>query len=196
MIKRDMLKYIAAFVMGDAGVYYSGSNCRLITNSVEKDYILWKQGILENLTSVNYRCHVDHRSDYCRKPIHILTTKSHPTYTQVRNRVYVGGGYKGIDPHFLKWMDWEMLAILFMDDGSCSKDKRCDATPSAKLNTKRLSYGDSWLLKKGIRDALDIEFNVHRDNNRYFLTLRSKDYETFKAGVLPYVLPCYQYKLL
>ena len=93
-------------------------------------------------------------------------------------------------------LDWEMLSILFMDDGSCEKDKRCDATPIVRLNTKRLSYADTWLLKKGIKDSLNVEFNIHRHNHRWFLSLRTKDYETFKENVSNYILPCYQYKLI
>lgn len=195
MIKKDLYKYISAFIMGDGGVYYSGNNCRLVTNSIHEEYILWKKDILENLTEVNYHVRVDSRDDYSRKPTHVLTTRTHPTYTKMRKRFYTDK-YKGIDPHYLKMLDWEVLAILFMDDGSCSKDKRCDATPSVKLNTKRLSYADSWLLKKGIKDKLGIEFNVHRHYDMYFLSLRVKDYYTFKEGVKPYVLDCFKYKLL
>lgn len=195
MIKRDLYKYISAFIMGDGGVYYSGKNCRLVSNSVHGEYILWKKSILEYLTSVNYHVTIDRRGDYKRKPLHVLTTKTHPTYTKMRKRFYTDR-YKGIDPHYIKLLDWEVLAILFMDDGSCSKDKRCDATPSVKLNTKRLSYADSWLLKKGIKDNLGIEFNVHRHYDMYFLSLRTKDYSTFKANVSPFVLDCFKYKLL
>lgn len=195
MLKKDLYRYISAFVMGDGGVYYSGKNCRMVLNSIEKDYIMWKKQILENLTSVNYHVVEDKRTDFDRKPLHVLTTRAHPTYTKVRKRVYTDN-YRGIDPHYLKLLDWEVLAILFMDDGSCHKDKRCNATPSVSLNTKRLSYGDSWLLKRAIKDTLGIEFNVHRHNNRYYLSLRAKDYSKFKDNVSEYVLDCFQYKLL
>ena len=195
MDRKVLYKYISAFVMGDAGVYYSGKNCRLVTNCIHKEYTDWKQGILEGLTQVNYHVSVDNRTDVNRQPLHVLTTRAHPTYTKMRDRFYTGG-YKGIDPHYLKLMDWEVLAILFMDDGSCSKDTRCNATPSVSLNTKRLSYADSWLLKKGIKDALGIEFNVHRQGKYWYLRLRAKDYTEFKTGVEPYVLSCFKYKLL
>lgn len=194
MTKKDLHKYIGAFLLGDAGVYYSGVNCRMVTNSVEGEYITWKRGILEELTAVNYNCKIDKREDFSRKPLHILTTRTHPIYTQFRNRVYTDA-YRGVDPHTLKMMDWEMLAILYMDDGGCSVDKRCDATPAVCLHTKRLSYGDSWLLKKSLKDSLELEFNIYQVSHRYYLRLRSKDYAAFKAGVSPFVLPCYQYKL-
>lgn len=193
MIKKDLYKYISAFVMGDSGVYYSGKNCRLVSNGVESEYILWKKSILEELTSVNYHISEDKRGN--RKPLHVITTKTHPIYTQMRDRFYTDS-YKGIDPHYLKMMDEEYLAILFMDDGSCYKDTRCNATPRACLNTKRLSYGDSWLLKKAIKDKLDLEFNINRHKNYYFLSLRTKDYERFSDMVSPFMLNCFSYKLL
>lgn len=193
MTKKDLMKYISAFVMGDAGVYYSGNNCRLVTNSVEEEYINWKQDILSNLTAVNKHSTVDKRGD--RKELFVLTTRTHPIYTTVRKRVYVDQ-YRSIDPHYLTLLDWETLAILFMDDGSCSVDNRCNATPQVRLNTKRLSYADSWLLKKGIKDRLGIEFNIQRHYDRYFLALRTKDYEQFSNECYKYVLPCFNYKLL
>jgi len=193
--KKELYKYLSAFVMGDAGVYYSGKNCRLVTNSIEKEYILWKKDILENLTKVNYHVRIDKRTDYNRKPLHVLTTRTHPTYTKLRNRFYTDK-YRGIDPHYLKLMDWETLSILFMDDGSCYQDPRCNATPSVNLNTKRLSYADTWLLKKGIKEKFGLEFNIQRQKHMYYLRLRSKDYYKFVAGVSPFILDCFQYKIL
>lgn len=193
VFKKDLIKYLSAFVMGDAGIYYSGINCRMVTNGVQEEYLMWKKGILEELTSVNYHIVNDKRGS--RQPLHVLTTMTHPTYTKIRERVYTNQ-YRGIDPHYLKLLDWESLAILFMDDGSCCKDNRCDATPSVSINTKRLSYADSWLLKRGIKESLGIEFNVHRQKSYYYLRLRSADYAIFKDNISQYILKCFEYKLL
>ena len=198
MIKKDLYKYVSAFVMGDGGVYYANKKskeCYFVSNSIQKPYIDWKKSILEEITKVNYRCVIDKRTDYNRKPLHVISTRQHPTYTKMRDRFYTEK-YKGIDPHYLKLLDAEVLAILFMDDGSCYKDKRCDATPRVTLNTKRLSYADSWLLKKGIKDSLGLEFNVSRQNKYYYLTLRSKDYNKFVDLVHPFILPCFDYKII
>jgi len=193
MIKKDLYKYISAFIMGDSGVYYSGKNCRLVSNGVQGDYIRWKKSILEELTEVNYHISNDSRGN--RQPLHVITTKTHPIYTQMRNRFYTDR-YKGIDPHYLKMLDEEYLSILFMDDGSCYKDNRCDATPTVSLNTKRLSYGDSFLLKKALKDNLNLEFNINSHKHYYFLRLRSKDYDRFVEMVSPFMLSCFSYKLL
>lgn len=196
MTKRDLMKYISAFTMGDGGVYYPGDrsqNCRFVSNQIDKnsDYIYWRANILRELTDVNvYKVERGGRQD-----ILCTMTKSHPIYTQVRNRLYVDN-YKSVDPHYLKLLDWEMLSILYQDDGSCCKDTRCDATPSARLNTKRLSYGDSLLLKNALRDRLGLEWNIHRHYHMYFLALRAKDYEKFREGVQDFIKPSFKYKLL
>lgn len=193
MNKKDLYKYISAFVMGDAGVYYSGKHCRLVTSSINKDYILWKKSILEELTHVNYHTVLDKRGN--RKLLHVLTTRTNPLYTKVRKQVYTDR-YRGLSPHYLKLLDWETLAILYMDDGSCYQDKRCNATPKVTINTKRLSYGDSLLLKNTIKKRLNIEFNVNRQKQYYLLALRSKDYDIFKQEISPYILESFKYKLL
>lgn len=195
MTKKELMKYISAFVMGDGGVYYSGKNCRFVCNQLDinRDYIEWRASILKELTEVFIYYTNDNRDG--RKPVLCTLTKTHPIYTKVRERLYIDK-YKSVDPHYLKLLDWEMLAILYQDDGSCSKDKRCDATPSAKLNTKRLSYGDSLLLKNALRDRLGLEWNIHRHYQMYFLTLRSRDYEKFKEGIQDFIKPSFYYKLL
>lgn len=193
MTKKDLMKYISAFVMGDGGVYYSGNNCRFICNQIARheDYINWRADILRELTDIN----IFPNQQEGKQLILCTQSKTHPLYTKVRERLYFDK-YKSVDPHYLTLLDWEMLAILYQDDGSIDKDKRCDATPNIRLNTKRLSYGDSWLLKKAIKEKLDIEFNINRHYHRYFLSLRAKDYDKFKQGVEQFIKPSFMYKLI
>lgn len=193
MTRKDLMKYVSAFVMGDGGVYYSGNNCRFICNQIaqHEDYIHWRADILRELTDVN----IFENQQEGKQLILCTQTRTHPVYTKVRERLYIDN-YKSVDPHYLTLLDWEMLAILYQDDGSIHKDGRCDATPTVKLNTKRLSYGDSILLKKAIKEKLDLEFNVHRHYHRYFLSLRAKDYDKFKLNVEPFIKPSFSYKLI
>lgn len=193
MNKQKLMKYISAFTMGDGGVYYSGKHCRFVANQIERnrDYIEWRADILRELTEVNI-----HKNEQPGKQ-HLLctTTRTHPVYTKVRQRLYVDN-YKSVDPHYLKSLDWEMAAILYQDDGSLHLDTRCNASPDIRLNTKRLSYGDSLLLKKAFKDKLGIEFNVNRHYDRWFLRLRSRDSDVFLKSVRPHIKPSFEYKLV
>jgi hypothetical protein len=191
MNKRQLIKYISAFAMGDGGVYYSGKDCRFVANQIEenRDYIEWRADVLSNLTKVNL--HISKQEG--KKPLLCTTTRAHPVYTKVRERLYIGA-YKSVDPHYLKLLDWDMLAILYQDDGSLNRDSRCDSV-DVRLNTKRLSYGDSLLLKQALKEKLELEFNINRHYNRYFLRLRTKDNEAFFDNVSPHIFESFKYKL-
>jgi hypothetical protein len=194
MDKRQLIKYISAFTMGDGGVYYSGKECRFVSNQLEKhrDYIEWRAEILEGLTSVNL--HVSKQEG--KQDILSTTTRTHPTYTAVRKRLYIDG-YKSVDPHYLSNLDWEMVSILFQDDGSACKDKRSPGCePTVCLHLKRLSYGDQLLLKKAFKDKLEMEFNVQRHYDRWYLRLRSKDSSKFLSSVKSFIKPSFEYKLV
>lgn len=192
--KKDLMKLTSAFIMGDGGVYYSGRECRYVRNQneVHRDYLEWQMQVLSEITFCDLSPVKDDRPN--RKPNLSLRTHSHPTFTKIRKRLYIDK-YKSVDPHYLKMLDWQMLACLYMDDGSLSVDSRCNATPTARLNTKRLSYGDSWLLQKTIKDRLNVQFNVHRHYDKWFLALRAKDSERFLTNIEPHLFASFNYKL-
>lgn len=191
MDKRQLMKYISAFTMGDGGVYYAGKHCRFVCNQIEKhrDYIEWRASILSELTSVN----ISEKQQPNKQLILSTTTRIHPVYTKIRKRLYIDG-YKSVDPYYLKNMDWEMMSILFMDDGSAVLDK--GKYPDIKMNLKRLSYGDQLLLKKAIKEKIDVEFNINRHYDKWFLRLRNKDASKFLDGVSKFIKPSFEYKLV
>lgn len=203
MDKKQLTKLISYFVMGDGGVYATGGNAKFIMNMVaeNEDYIDWVDQTLQNVTGTRKTIRKDYNTDGCiRKPQFRLESGCHPFFTDIRNRVYIDG-YKGVDPHTLKLLDWEAMAILFMCDGSLHEEKPnlkkglLKSSWNLTLNMKRLSYGDQLLLKQTIRDNLGVEFNVSRQNQYYYLRLRCKDVETFCKGVEPYMVPSFRYKI-
>lgn len=204
MDKKQLTKLVSYFALGDGGVYYSGNNCKFIMNmrSKNRDYIDWVASVLSEITSVKVREVPDYNTDgYTRQPLTRLETSTHPFFTVIRERIYIDK-YKGIDPHSLKLLDWETLAILYMCDGSLYIDKPCNkkqlVNPSYNvyLHMKRLSYGDQFLLKKALKETLDLEFNINKAGNYYNMRLRAKDVVKFMNGVSPYVLPSFSYKLV
>lgn len=206
--KKELVKLISYIVMGDGGLYFptkrtDGTNAQFIMNMKEenKDYIFFCKGVLEQLTGCRIAERKDYNADGCvRKPQLRLESNRHPLLTQIHSRVYTGK-YKGVDPHALKMLDAEALAILYMCDGSFVIDKPnpkkglINESYNVTLNMKRLSYGDQFILKKALKEKLDLEFNINRQNEYYYLRLRVKDFNKFMEMVAPHVLPSFQYKI-
>lgn len=199
--KKELVKIISYISMGDGGLYLGerSTNASFAMNMKEEnmDYILFCKEVLEQIVG----CTVTERVvEGNRKPQVRLQSKSHPMLTQIRDRIYTDK-YKGIDPHALKMLDAESLAILFMCDGSFVTEqpnaKKGLVNPSynVTLNMKRLSYGDQFILKKALKEILDLEWNINRQNQYYYLRLRTKEVDKFMEMVAPYVLPSFQYKL-
>jgi hypothetical protein len=199
-MSKDQSKRLYYFSTFDGGLYVTGkcTNAKFIMNMREenKDYIEKVQQTLED-AGIGTRLYdrKDYNTDgYTRKPQLRLESKTHPKLTTIWERVYIDG-HKVIDPHMLTMLDEEALSIIFMADGGRYVDPRCNATPAYSLHTKGFSYGDNFLLKKALKEKLDLEFNVHRHSKYWFLTLRSKDSEKFEQLVGPHVLSSFGYKL-
>ena len=195
--KKELIKLCSFIIMGDGGVYKHTGNkeCCFIMNMKKEnsDYIEYCKNILENITICKITERIDYNKDgYIRQPQLRLTSSNHPLFTTLHNRIYTDK-YKGLDPHIFKLFDWECLAILFMSDGcSCYKKGYIDVS----LNMKRLSYGDQLYLKKELKNKFDLEWNINRQNQYYYLRLRNKDIPKFYKGIKPYILPSFKYKIL
>jgi hypothetical protein len=199
--KKELIKNLSYIIMGDAGVYYTSSeksNCYFVMNMIKdnEDYIIKCKEVLENFTSCKIK-EIDKREN--RKKQLSLYTPTHPLLTKMRERIYVGN-YKSIDNHALKLLDYEALSYLYMSDGSILRDFRPNIgmiNPSYRitLNMKRLSYGDQYLLKKALKEKLDLEWNINRNNQYFYLTLRTKDVSKFVNNINPFLTNSFKYKI-
>lgn len=206
MDNKQLTKLLSYFIMGDGGVYITGNrtvNAKFIMNMKKEnqDYIDWVDSVLSTFVGTTQYGRKDYNTDGCvRKEQVRLESKTHPKLTTLRERIYIDS-YKGLDPHSLKLLDWEAMAILFMCDGSLvesklgSKPGQASVYWNLTLNMKRLSYGDQFILKKAIKEILDVEFNINRQNQYYYLRLRGKDVEKFCKRVEPYMKDSFKYKI-
>jgi hypothetical protein len=192
-----LLYYYSTF---DGGLYLvaNSTNAKFIMN-MKKENSDYVEKVRVILVEAEIGCEITDRKlqddGINRKPQVTLVSKNHPKLTTIRNRIYIDGK-KVIDPHMLTMLDAEALAIIFMADGSRVYDKRHpNAKPNITLNTKGFSYGCNFMLKKAIKEKLDLEFNIQRQNNYWYLRLRSKDVEKFDQIVRPFILPSFNYKL-
>lgn len=184
-----LLYYFSGF---DGGVYPSGKECRFVLNMRKDnmDYIQWVKTTIENFTSVNVH-EVLQRGN--RTPLMCLTSKSHPKFSSIRNRLYNAENKKMIDPHQLTLLDAEALAIIFMTDGGTSLDK--GKYPEIKLHTKGYCYFDNLALSKAIYEKTGVRSTVNKHNQYFFLRIKTADLQLFKTTVSPYILPSFSYKL-
>lgn len=167
-----------------------------------KDYIDWQAEILSDLTKVTTSYenpYTDSRGYNC-KGKYKLSTMVHPFYTKLRERIYLNG-IKAIDPHYLKLLDWEALAILFMDDGWTEIQRNKSGTYiRIGISTHNYTYGDNYLLSKAIVEKVGVHFDVKRHKQKsgtYLWYLRtSKDNALrFIEGIYKFVLPSFSYKV-
>ena len=203
MDKKQFTKLMSFFIMGDGGVYVTKLNAKFIMNMKKEnqDYIDWVDKTLSEIVGTKQYERKDYNTDgYVRQPQIRLESNTHPELTKLRERIYINN-YKGIDPHTLKLLDWEAMAILYMCDG-CLHEGKPNPNKGLKksswnltLNMKRLSYGDQLLLKQTIRDVLGVEFNINRQNQYFYMRLRSRDVEKFCKGVEPYMKDSFKYKI-
>ena len=199
-MSQQLSKLLYYFSTFDGGLYLvaNSTNASFIMNMKKQnsDYV---EKVRDTLVEAGIGCSITDRKlqvdGFNRQPQVNLRSKNHPKLTAIMNRIYIDGR-KVIDPHMLTMMDAEALAIIFMADGSRVQDKRSpDAKPNITLNTKGFSYGDNLLLKKTIKETLDLEFNINRQNNYWYLRLRAKDVDKFDQLVSEFVLPSFSYKL-
>lgn len=196
MDDRALMKYLSAFCMGDGGVYpvrKGSKQCYFVGGHIEKnaDYVEWKKSILENITKVRVkRIEKEGHQVFLR-----IETRSHPVFQQIRQRLY-RGTYRGVDSHFLKLLDWEMLAILFQDDGHARDRSHVKRNPEITLGLCRLSEGDFELLRKRIEKILNINFNISGSPSSRVLRLRNKHGPTFMKNVEPFIFPSMKYKFI
>lgn len=205
MDDKQLTKLLSYFIMADGGVYRrnESGNAYFVMNmlSKNKDYIDWVEQTLNEFVGTRKVDRKDYNTDGCtRQPQIRLESKTHPKLTKIWERVYTEK-YKGIDPHALKLLDWEAMAILYMCDGSLVEDapnpekRLVNSSWNLTLNMKRLSYGDQLLLKKAIKEKLDVEFNINRQNQYYYMRLRCKDVVKFCKGVAPFMKESFKYKI-
>jgi hypothetical protein len=205
--KKELTKLVSFIIMGDGGVYIRKNmkNAHFIMNMIQdnEDFVDYCMGIISNVTSIK-KYNINKKSP--RKPQFSIVSKSHPFFTKLRNRIYQGA-YKGLDWHAMKMLDWEAMAILYMSDGNFHRYLRPEIgmkneSYTVTLNMKRLSYGDTVLLKKYIKDKLGVEFNVQKQKKRnnngyyYYLRLRGKHVKEFMTKIKSYILESFKYKIL
>lgn len=149
----------------------AGGNLTNIPKQNSRMYItLPEENLVLNFIKQSIR-EITGYAESSRYGIVTITSEKHPFFTVLQRRLYLVGNHKHFDEHTLKMLDQDSMKILYW----CMKVP--GDTPTISLY--EYSYGDAFLLKKAIKDNLNLEFNVKRNGRYYYLELRKKDEEKF-----------------
>lgn len=180
---------------------YEGGNSRLSVTMLRenRDYIDTVAATLD-AAGIGYRVWEPalNRHDGCNRRQQVrVQSKAHPILTKIRNRVYVEGK-KVIDPHMLTMMDGEMLAIIFMADGSKKDVILTDGSnsPTYRIHTNGFSYGDNYLIANAVKDVFGFPLDVEQQvGTRWGLRVPKRFNEMFELSIKPFILPSFLYKI-
>lgn len=95
-----------------------------------------------------------------------------------------------------RWLNPEVLAYWFMDDGGKS------GLSGYFLNTQGFTLQENKRLADALGKNFKFEVNIHSDNNYkagkkgYRLYITAKSHGEFTEIVYPYINPCFYYKLI
>ncbi len=181
--------------------YSKNGNARFIMNitSEHLDYAEEIQSLID-FTNVKIKTPTDYNTDgYVRKPMLRTESAVHPRFTEYWERIYTGK-YKGLDPIYIKQLDWHCLAILYQADGALGEYFRPEigmTSPSynTTLNMKRLSYGDLELLGKYLTRNLGLYWTINRQNEYYYIRFKMKSFRRLMEGMQPYIHESFKYKI-
>jgi len=160
--------------------------------------MLYKKQILEQLTPTRFYEHQPNGKDgkylRCR-----LDTRSHPFYTEMRNRFY-STGRKIVTTELLNSLNPIGLALWYQDDGWLSNHKNFD---QPGLCTHGFTKEENQLISRFILERFGLNWGIKKDNRNYLgkkleyycLTLARKDREKFFWIISPFIAEGMEYKI-
>lgn len=157
-----------------------------------KDYIEYLYNKFKSLSDIKFN--VCKSSDGYIE----LYSRVNELLTEIRYTQYIKKGKtkqnRKLYLPMLEAMTAEHLALLYMDDGSYSKQTDVNSY-QLKISIHSYSYEEQQLLVNTIKDKFNIEFNINNDDDGYLLQLKVKYHQDFFDIVSPYIAKSYQYKL-
>lgn len=214
MDKFNFKKIVSSSIFGD-GYFYkvAQSNKKQNTHymlkqlSSHRDYVEWLVSVLEELTRVHVvvqEGYQDSRGYYSKEQL-IVKTMRHPIYKEMYNRLYTQVGnthVKRLDPHYLKMIDWQSLAMMYMDDGNKKQiiNKHKESWVSCIINTHKFSYAEVKMLRDYIAEKFNVHFNVlhHTQKSgsvRYYMSANKDNSSRFIDGISDFIFPSFEYKI-
>ena len=186
---------VIGMVLGDGSLPMDGRSINAHMDfahcAKQREYAVWKAGLLENLTSVKITDGFSHCKGKEYPKVRVLS-KTHPTYTHLRQRFY-HNGRKTIDSFLMEHLTPLGLAIWYQDDGHL-KNHENYLTPM--LETNNFNVAEHLIMTKTLADKFHLEFRANHLNAKYLmLRLRRKDREKFFEIIREHIHPTMAYKI-
>lgn len=182
---------VVGSILGDGCLCdnWSKTNSRLFINHCieQKEYILWKYGILKNYILSEPRF-------YARNNSMTIRTISHRELTILRN-IFYPNGKKMIPLNIKEFIENPLtLAVWFMDDGNAVIRK--NKLYGYHINSQSFTYNENHLISKVLNDLYGIESTVEKNHRKYRIAVYKRNSrEIFRKLISSYVLKSMLYKL-
>lgn len=207
--EKYITKIVAASLLGDASITYAKSKnpCFSINLiSEHKDHLDYLADVLAPVTKTRMDikpggpCIISGKETSRREQTR-LRSQCLPFFQKFRERMYPMG-HKVVDPHYLTLLDWEFLAVWYMQDGHLSAYYVKGKNPQYSLGiaTHSFSYADNHFLRIQLKEKLNLDWSVNAHTNTsgtrsYKLKLSATQIDYFCENIKPYIQPSFEYKV-
>jgi hypothetical protein len=197
--KEQLEQFIRGSLLGDGWLSPQKTSKTMsymaFTHSTKQlDYLKWKRNFLESfgiLCKMRTYTHKSPRYKSGECISHSFTSRSHPLFSEYRQKYYGENG-KGVNREDVEKLDDFGLAIWYMDDGNIWNRK--NRSSCITINTQSFTKEDILFLIDLLKRKWEIISTYNKSDNT--IRVSSKSCEKLIEIVRPYILECFKYKMV
>lgn len=194
----EQISMLIALTLGDGHITPEGRYC-LNHSEAQKEYLEYKKDILEKI--------IGGKSITIHKTKNIVKGKEYHGFSirkcnkkklqPIRQMLYDQNGKKLFTREILNKLTLQGIAIWYMDDGSLSSEKVDGKIHAYKLSIATyLTKEENKVIQQYFKEKWNINWNIHKDGNKYRLRMGTKEARKFIQLIKPYIIPSMMYKAL
>ena len=160
----------------------------------QKEYVLWKYGLLKPFVLSEPALSYRYDSEKRRYPKSWwFRTVRHPLLTEIYNDFYVGDGYRNgrkiVPPQIGNDLNPFAFAVWIMDDGSYNNGV-------IDISTYSFSLDEIELLRRVVIERHGVVMNYYKDRDKgYRMYCNKTQTKTLIKIITPYIIPSMLYKI-
>ena len=186
-------------ILGDANLRMMKRQAALTIahSSKQKDYVFWKYNIFQSwvLTPPREENRIYYKDRSRMLKSWRFQSISHESLTRFYSNFYPQGK-KIVPANLIKLLTSQALAVWYMDDGSKKTHGR-----GAFLHTQNFILEDQYKLIEILNKNFGLEARISshgwsKGKQLFRLYITANSFPRFKALILPYLLPIFNYKII